>query len=705
MDCVRRTRNGGLFSIARLMGVGALCVVPARVASAQRFPGYRYAYSFTLPTGAGPFDILNDGRVITLVGAKVYVETRPGSHGFTQTRTLPAADFPSFGAAFIRVSPDETQIAVGNNGGTSFSHYQVGVFDVDSLMGAWLAANHLDAEWIDNAHIALTAGDFGSPSAVTVLDTASPNPLSPTNITIIDNIGGASGGIAFDSAGNLYTGNGFQTSGPSGTGAVKAFPHAAWTAALKGGPPLDFEEGGVLVVDVLSASPLAFDRQGDLLVGGGDFSSSTDTDFVALVRASAVANALSGMGPVDSSNPDQVRRLDPDAANDFNYFSVNYDSTLGRLYVRDSGSATVHTYMDVSTIPTHPFAVRVLEFAPAPGQFVNHPDFNDPARGLGPPSGGGTSAPNNTSVVSLGGFGGYIVLGFDHTVVDDPLNPFGMDAIVFGNAYWVGDDPQRHWAECATIEISLDVNGNGLADDPWYLIPGSHITDASDQLAIEHWDDDVNDDRFPPDDESWIPPGYSGAWDTQAFALPVATFGAPVVTNPDSGGHSEGIFGYADYSPTLVLGDLNGDNVVDDPEITAEEFYMRPDDPRTVGVTRGSGGGDAFDIAWAIDPLTGDPAGLWGFDFIRLTSAVDSVSPIFGEKSAEIDAVADVAPDPFGDADDDGDIDLTDVAKLLNCFGDDSGLTPACERVDREPHGTVGLEDAAAFVGRMTGPL
>ncbi|MFH1107776.1 MAG: IPTL-CTERM sorting domain-containing protein [Planctomycetota bacterium] len=290
--------------------------------------------------------------MIVLVGDDVYVETAADSRSFAQTGTLPAADFPSFGAAFIRVSPDGTQIAVGNNGGTSFSNYQVGVFDVNSLMGNWFAANHFDAEWIDSAHIALTAGDFVNPSVVTVLDTTSAHPPSPTNTTIIDNIGGASGGIAFDSAGNLYTGNGFQTSGPSETGAVKAFLHAAWTAALTGGTPLDFEAGGVLVVDVLSASPLAFDRQGNLLVGGGDFSSSGDTDFVALVRASTVSSALSGMGPADSNNPEQVRRLDPDAANDFNYFSVNCDPALGRLYVHDSGSATLHTYMDVSIIPT-----------------------------------------------------------------------------------------------------------------------------------------------------------------------------------------------------------------------------------------------------------------------------------------------------------------------------------------------------------------
>lgn len=352
-----------------------------------------------------------------------------------------------------------------------------------------------------------------------------------------------------------------------------------------------------------------------------------------------------------------------------------------------------------------PFAVRVLEFAPAPGQFVNHPDFSDPGRALGPPSGGGTSAPNNTSVVSLGGFGGYIVLGFDHTVVDDTLNPFGMDAVVFGNAYWVGGNPNRHWAECATIEISVDENGNGLADDPWFLIPGSHISHPLSQFVIEQWDDDIKDEHYPPDDESWIPAGYSGTWETDAFALPVVLFGATVVINPTANGNSEGIYGYGDYSPTLVLGDLNGDGVVDDATRTPGHFYTTPDDPRRVGMTTGSGGGDAFDIAWAIDPFTGSAPELYGFDFIRLTSAVDSVSPILGEKSAEIDAVADVAPDPFGDADDDGDIDLADAAYFQNCFGVNPNAAPECARVDREPNLLVNVADAAAFIERMTGPL
>ena len=352
-----------------------------------------------------------------------------------------------------------------------------------------------------------------------------------------------------------------------------------------------------------------------------------------------------------------------------------------------------------------PFASSVVDFSPAPGEFVNDPNFNDPPRALGPPSGAGTSAPNNMSVVSLGGFGGYIVLGFDHTVVDDPLNPYGMDAIVFGNAFWIGGDPDRHWAECATIEISLDEDGNGEADDTWYLIPGSHIPDPTGQFLVVTWDDDVADDTFPPAFDTWIPPRLSGMWTTEAYELPAALFGPPVVTNPSTDPSVEGIFGYAEYSPTLLLGDLDADNVVDDPTILPEEFYTVPDDPLTVGMTAGSGGGDAFDIAWAIDPITGDAAELYGFDFIRLTSAVDSVSPILGEKSAEIDAVADVAPDPFGDADDDGDIDLADAAYSQSCFGGSSNAAPACARVDREPNRVVDLADVAAFIARMTGPL
>lgn len=328
-----------------------------------------------------------------------------------------------------------------------------------------------------------------------------------------------------------------------------------------------------------------------------------------------------------------------------------------------------------------PFAVRVLDYAPAPGQFVNDPVYNDPGHALGPPVGSGTSAPANESVVSLGGYGGFIVLGFDHTVLDHPLNPLGLDSIVFSNAFWVGGNPDRHWAECATIEISRDGNENGQADDAWFLIPGSHLS--------------------PPLSRS--PETWNDGSKTYAYRLSGSPFEAAVVVNPFSGTDAEGIFGYAEYSPTLLLGDLDADNIVDDKEIVEEEFYTIPDDPFEVGITSGSGGGDAFDIAWAVDAASGEPANLDGFDFLRITTPTHYILPTIGEKSAEIDAVADVAPDPHGDADADGDIDLADMAEFQVCVGLSRG-SEQCQVLALDQPGVISLQDAAAIMERMTGP-
>jgi len=176
-----------------------------------------------------------------------------------------------------------------------------------------------------------------------------------------------------------------------------------------------------------------------------------------------------------------------------------------------------------------------------------------------------------------------------------------------------------------------------------------------------------------------------------------------VTVNPSPNPSVEGVFGYADTSPTLVVGDLNADNVADDPTMTAEAFYTWPDDPQTVGVSPRAGGGDAFDVRWAVDPRTGDAANVPGFDFLRLTTAVDSVSPLFGEKSGEIDAVADVRPDPWGDVDEDDDIDLWDVAFLQACFAETSP-GEECMLVDFGADSVIQLEDAKMLFLRMTGP-
>jgi hypothetical protein len=273
---------------------------------------------FDVPGSGGPADVEPDGRILVLSGSTVFRETAPSSRAFVALGELPDADLSEFGASFLKISPDGSRIAVGNEGGASFDHFQVGVFTIASLTGAWFDAASFQAAWIDDRFVALTAGTFGSPSLVTALDTLSADPLHPSNRTIIDNIGGASGGIAFDHHRNLYTGNGFAISGPSTTGTVKAFRRADWRAALRGGSPLDFEAQGTPIVTALSAAPLAFDAGGNLFVGGADFGGG-DIDFAAFISRAAVRSALAGGGPVDTSDPAQARKVDPDPAADSAY--------------------------------------------------------------------------------------------------------------------------------------------------------------------------------------------------------------------------------------------------------------------------------------------------------------------------------------------------------------------------------------------------
>jgi len=175
---------------------------------------------------------------------------------------------------------------------------------------------------------------------VTLLDTASGDSANPVNPIVVGNIGGGSGGVAFDGAGNLYTGNGYQLAGPSPTGAIKVFENASWWAALSGGPPADFEAGGTGVAELLSAGSLGFDAEGNLHVGGGD-SAAGDVDYIGLIRAQVVSNALAGGGPADPSDPEQVGRFDPDAAGT-NFYDAGYNRVRNELYVRDG--ATVFVY-------------------------------------------------------------------------------------------------------------------------------------------------------------------------------------------------------------------------------------------------------------------------------------------------------------------------------------------------------------------------
>jgi hypothetical protein len=315
----------------------ACLLLPTGAALADLFESYSYSGSFEMPDDTYFYDTSADGRLVALNGTSIIVETAVGSRQFSTVGELPGASYGAYGPSFIRVSPDGSKIAIGDGGG------RVGIFNSETLEGKWFSAEHYDAEWVGNDRLGISYGSFGSPSKVSVLDANSADAKNPTNPVVVNNIGGASGGITFDANGRLYTGNGYRIQGPSKTGEIHAFESTDWNDAYNSGNPLDFEKTGTLVLDVLSASSLGFDRDGNLHVGGGDFyDEGVDVDFVGLARASAIANALAGNGPVQNEDDSQLRRFDPDTNYDLNFYSVNNNPVTGELYVNYGNTIFVY---------------------------------------------------------------------------------------------------------------------------------------------------------------------------------------------------------------------------------------------------------------------------------------------------------------------------------------------------------------------------
>ena len=116
---------------------------------------------------------------------------------------------------------------------------------------------------------------------------------------------------------------------------------------------------------------------------------------------------------------------------------------------------------------------RIIEFLPAPGQFTNSGgSFNDASCLIGKGSSSGSSSvPQSDGLVSLGGFGGYVIVGFDQPIMNNPQNPYGVDFSIGGNSFVAA--AKGVWTEPGAVMVSRDDNGNGLADDEWYELAGS----------------------------------------------------------------------------------------------------------------------------------------------------------------------------------------------------------------------------------------
>ena len=124
---------------------------------------------------------------------------------------------------------------------------------------------------------------------------------------------------------------------------------------------------------------------------------------------------------------------------------------------------------------------EVFEYTPAPGQFIGDTKtggFTGEERSAADAVAYAERRLAAKSYVSLGGFGGYIVVGFDHSIDNNE----GYDFAVQGNSFDGSSEPGVVW-------VMRDENGNGQPDDTWYELAGSETgkTETIQNYAVTYY--------------------------------------------------------------------------------------------------------------------------------------------------------------------------------------------------------------------------
>ena len=160
-----------------------------------------------------------------------------------------------------------------------------------------------------------------------------------------------------------------------------------------------------------------------------------------------------------------------------NYSNIIEGDPLGEYYRPADASSS-------------PYASKVFEYTPAPGQFIGEPNIT-PALILTPEAACAWAKErlDAKKFVSLGAFGGYIVVGFDHSIVDAG----GYSFAVYGNAITGGSEPGIVW-------VAVDDNGNGIPDDTWYELRGC---ESSNEYTIQNYSVTYYKPDGPGQDVRW----------------------------------------------------------------------------------------------------------------------------------------------------------------------------------------------------------
>lgn len=303
-------------------------------------------------------------------------------------------------------------------------------------------------------------------------------------------------------------------------------------------------------------------------------------------------------------------------------------------------SLIVCFFIAVGSLAQSPYISRVYEYLPAPGQFVNMlPEYEegDDAESMALKA-EECIANNNKVMITLGGYGGYVIFGFDHKINNVEGH---YDFNILGNAYYASGNPnpdapvEGGSAEPGIVMVSRDDNGNGIPDDTWYELAGSEYYNSttihdytltyyrtpSDHVASPIKGSPITDDTYIRwvsgiGEEGYVyknayhKQDYYPQWVSDSHLSFTGTILPPNAVDESGKGSYYVLYcygyGYADNHPN------------DDPKNRSK-----------------------FNIEWAVD-ASGKHVHLDGIHFVKVYTALNQQAGALGETSTEIQGAGDL---------------------------------------------------------------
>lgn len=283
-----------------------------------------------------------------------------------------------------------------------------------------------------------------------------------------------------------------------------------------------------------------------------------------------------------------------------------------------------------------PYLSKVYDFMPAPGQFVNElPEYDDgdDLNDIISKVEEQICGDKMPGMVTLGAWGGYVVFGFDHPVVNIKGD---YDFKIYGNAFAATGSTTGGSCEPGIVMVSYDDNGNGIPDDKWYELAGSEYGKSTtiQQYRLTYYRTPSTHVPNPDNDYKYITDRTYIRW------------------TDNCGGEGyvmKNSFHNQDYWPmwidadTLIFeGARLPDNGVDrssnGTNYVLSFFDYGYVDNRPNNEDRG------FNIDWAVDEH-GEAVHLPAIHFIKVYNAINQYCGWLGETSTEIQGGEDLHPD------------------------------------------------------------